>query len=295
MTTDNEKPRWFFYPIWMVLSFLCIPLALFLDIIVRLIITQVVGDLIYVNGVRYFTEDYLFIYTFIPMVGLLTGILQYVLLRRYLPRMGWWVLATTGGWLLGLLLFLITIEKGFLNLGLMFLVMGLAIGIAQWLLLRRRLTQAGWWIAANVVSWGLLALVTVNSAPPITFLVTVDSAPPVTRNAAEPCASVPPTSTLIAASSSPETVKPNSSPKKMLLLYDDDGSRDGMAALLYLLSYPDISIQAITISYGEAHPKLYIQHMGCVLDILGLVIFHLAQDRICLWQEALLSRIGCVN
>jgi len=61
-----------------------------------------------------------------------------------------------------------------------------------------------------------------------------------------------------------------SSPKKMLLLYDDDGSRDGLAALLYLLSHPDISIQAITISYGEAHPKLYIQHMGCVLDTFGI-------------------------
>jgi purine nucleosidase/pyrimidine-specific ribonucleoside hydrolase len=56
----------------------------------------------------------------------------------------------------------------------------------------------------------------------------------------------------------------------MVLIYDDDGSRDGMAALLYFLSYPDISIQAINISYGEAHPKLYIQHVGRVLDNLGI-------------------------
>jgi len=87
---------------------------------------------------------------------------------------------------------------------------------------------------------------------------------------ADTCTSVPPTSTRNATSSPTETGEPASSPKKMLLLYDDDGSRDGMAALLYLLSYPDISIQAITISYGEAHPKLYIQHMGCVLDSLGI-------------------------
>lgn len=86
---------------------------------------------------------------------------------------------------------------------------------------------------------------------------------------ADTCTSVPPTSTLLATSTPAETVEPTSS-KKMLLLYDDDGSRDGMAALLYLLSYPDISIQAITISYGEAHPKLYIQHMGCVLDNFGI-------------------------
>lgn len=83
---------------------------------------------------------------------------------------------------------------------------------------------------------------------------------------ADTCTSVPPTSTLRATSTPAETVEP----KKMLLLYDDDGSRDGMAALLYLLSYPEISIQAITISYGEAHPKLYVQHMGCVLEKLGI-------------------------
>src|SRR5512137_1240904 len=47
-------------------------------------------------------------------------------------------------------------------------------------------------------------------------------------------------------------VEPSAAPT--LLLYDDDGSRDGTAALLYLLSQPDISIEAVTISYGEAHP-----------------------------------------
>ena len=56
----------------------------------------------------------------------------------------------------------------------------------------------------------------------------------------------------------------------MLLIYDDDGSRDGIVALLYFLSQSDISIQAINISYGEAHPELYIQHVGRVLDNLGI-------------------------
>jgi purine nucleosidase/pyrimidine-specific ribonucleoside hydrolase len=59
-------------------------------------------------------------------------------------------------------------------------------------------------------------------------------------------------------------------PRKMLLIYDDDGSRDGMAALLYLLSRPGISVEAINISYGEAYPELYIQHVGRVLDNLGI-------------------------
>jgi inosine-uridine nucleoside N-ribohydrolase len=36
-----------------------------------------------------------------------------------------------------------------------------------------------------------------------------------------------------------------------------------------LLDQPELSFLAVTISYGEAHPALYIQHMGAVLDTLG--------------------------
>ena len=67
-----------------------------------------------------------------------------------------------------------------------------------------------------------------------------------------------------------EAVDRTSSLKEIDLIYDDDGSRDGMAALLYLLSQPNISIEAINVSYGEAHPEFYIQHVGLVLDKLGI-------------------------
>jgi hypothetical protein len=164
-----KKPEWSFYPSWIVLTSLCVPIAFFLDVVILRIITSFVGEYIYVNGVRHITEDYLAIYPFIPVVGLLTGLLQCWLLRRYLPRMGWWVFATAAGWLLGILLILI---PGWLhwtdtflnNLDMIFLVMGMSIGMAQWLLLRRRLARAGWWIAANVVGWGLLGLITQGNA-----------------------------------------------------------------------------------------------------------------------------------
>ena len=54
------------------------------------------------------------------------------------------------------------------------------------------------------------------------------------------------------------------------MIYDDDGSRDGIAALLYLLEQQEFSIKAIDISYGEAHPDVYIQYIGRVLDSLGI-------------------------
>jgi len=164
MIMNNDEPRWLLYPLWIIQSFLCIPIALLLNFIILTIITLLVGDFIYVNGVHHITEDYLYLYFFIPMVSLLTGAFQSALLRRYLPRMGGWMLATAGGWLLGILLVLMPDwlhwRNGYRDLNQAFLSLGLAIGIAQWLLLRQRLPHAGWWIAATIVGWGLLALVT---------------------------------------------------------------------------------------------------------------------------------------
>ncbi|MEP7137673.1 MAG: hypothetical protein ABI904_22335 [Chloroflexota bacterium] len=167
MIINHDEPRWALYPMWIIQSFFCIPIALLLDFIILTIIILIVGDYVYVNGVRHITEDYLYMYFFIPTISLLTGAFQSALLRRYLPGVGGWVLATTGGWLLGILLVLapdwLNWRNGSLNLDLAFLSMGLAIGIAQWLLLRRRLSHAGWWIAANVAGWGLLSVTTGNT------------------------------------------------------------------------------------------------------------------------------------
>ena len=165
LPADLQKPGWTFYPSWIVVTLLCIPIAFFIDLAVLRIVTRLVGDYIYVNGVRHITEDYLAMYPFIPVVSLLTGLLQYWLLRRYLPRMGAWVFATVAGWFLGMLLILIPgwlhwTAKFLNNVELVFLVLGLSIGLAQWVLLRRRLARAGWWIAANVVGWGVLGLFT---------------------------------------------------------------------------------------------------------------------------------------
>ena len=181
MNANNEKPRWFFYTLWIILTSLCVPVAFFIDLVILKIIIRFVGDFIYVNGVRHITEDYLGIYPFVPIVGLLTGAMQYGLLRRYLARMGWWVLATTGGWLLGFLLILIPSwlywMDGSLNLGSALILIGLAIGVGQWLLLRQRLPRASWWIGANVVGWGLLALITPGNALNQYALFTLGSIP----------------------------------------------------------------------------------------------------------------------
>jgi pyrimidine-specific ribonucleoside hydrolase len=53
------------------------------------------------------------------------------------------------------------------------------------------------------------------------------------------------------------------------VIVDDDGSPDGVTALLYFLSYPRFDVRAVTISQGEAHPELFAGHILQLLAGLG--------------------------
>ena len=176
-----KNPVVFFYPLWIILTSLCVPIAFFIDFVILKIIIYFVGDFIYVNGVHHITDDYLYMYIFIPLIALLTGVIQYGLLRRYLPRIGWWVFVTVGGWLLGVLLIVMPTwlywMNEFNNLDVALILMGLAIGVGQWLVLRHRLPRASWWIGANVMGWGLLALITPGNTLNRYALFTLGSIP----------------------------------------------------------------------------------------------------------------------
>lgn len=151
-----------FFLRWIGVTTLGVPGAFFLDLILMRIVTAVVGDYLYVNGVRHITEDYLYMYTFVPLVGVLLGGLQYGLLRRHLPRMGGWPALTTAGWLAGAGLSLLPGWLGWTSPvftgGLALVGLGVSIGAAQWLLLRRRVPHAQWWLVGNVAGYGLAAL-----------------------------------------------------------------------------------------------------------------------------------------
>jgi inosine-uridine nucleoside N-ribohydrolase len=53
------------------------------------------------------------------------------------------------------------------------------------------------------------------------------------------------------------------------LIVDDDGSPDGMVALLYFLNNPLFDVRAVTISNGEAHPDLFAGHIMKLLARMG--------------------------
>jgi hypothetical protein len=155
MIADSRKPKWFFYPGWVVLNTLGIPIAWLISYFLSMYVSSLLAD-----------------YVFSPLLGLLTGLLQYLLLRRYLPRIGWWIAATTLVWPLVLTLFHLgyamwpivlanstwpTAEDALRGIG--FVSVGVVTGLVQWLVLRRRVPRAGWWILANALGWGLVNLI----------------------------------------------------------------------------------------------------------------------------------------
>ena len=53
------------------------------------------------------------------------------------------------------------------------------------------------------------------------------------------------------------------------IIVDDDGSPDGVIALLYFLNNPLFDVRAVTISSGEAHPSLFAPHLLQLLAGVG--------------------------
>ncbi len=53
------------------------------------------------------------------------------------------------------------------------------------------------------------------------------------------------------------------------VIWDDDGSPDGVIALLYLLKNPQVRVVAITVSCGVAHPRISAQNLSRMLARIG--------------------------
>jgi uncharacterized protein with PQ loop repeat len=106
--------------------------------------------------------------------GTVVGTMQWLVLRRPLKSMRWrvWALATALGafvaWTLGMLPFLFTsADTGATSSAEMSdlviytlaaalgLVSGTILGFPQWLVLRRYVQKAGWWVLANALAWML--------------------------------------------------------------------------------------------------------------------------------------------
>ncbi len=190
--TASRKPEPFFYPAWIVLSAISILIGFVISLVILKAITAMVGGWIEVAGQRHITEDFLGLYVWLPSIGVCTGVLQYLLLRRYLPRAGWWIPATFLGWTMPMYaiglatIFLIPrLESGLLGsilLGVIFI--GGPLGLGQWLVLRGNVPHAIWWILFNLLGWGLAGAIvapTISTTPDVVAMTVV---PPVAASAA---------------------------------------------------------------------------------------------------------------
>lgn len=65
------------------------------------------------------------------------------------------------------------------------------------------------------------------------------------------------------------TIQEPSTHPQIPVIWDDDGSPDGMIALLYLLRHPQMRVEAITVSCGEAHPEIFAQNLTRMLARIG--------------------------
>lgn len=63
------------------------------------------------------------------------------------------------------------------------------------------------------------------------------------------------------------------------IIWDDDGSIDGVTALLYLLQHPSYEVKAATISPGIAHPDVFAPNLVKFLASLGVEGIQVAAGR----------------
>lgn len=95
------------------------------------------------------------------------GVFQWLILRRYLTGSVRWVVASVAasvvGALLVLLVGLVDTDAGLLGGVSLF---GLVAGVLQWLVLRRQVPRAGWWVLASSVGWLVAMPVSDMAGPP---------------------------------------------------------------------------------------------------------------------------------
>jgi hypothetical protein len=88
------------------------------------------------------------------LIGAVGGFMQWLVLRRQVAGVGWWVPASTLGFPVALV-----IAEGAMRLGgdsvavpiLLGVLFGILSGIMPWLVLRRQLARAGWWVPAHLL------------------------------------------------------------------------------------------------------------------------------------------------
>jgi hypothetical protein len=91
------------------------------------------------------------------IIGVAIGIAQWLVLRRRIASVGWWWFITSLGFGVGKAAGEAIVQgmPAVIGHALTGAVIGLSVGIAQWLVLRRHVHATEWWLAATIVAWGV--------------------------------------------------------------------------------------------------------------------------------------------
>ena len=109
-----------------------------------------------------------FLAVFGTALGTAIGYAQWLMLRQHVRKAGWWMLASAAGWTIWCLGIVVATALTNLNetasevkVANAILVaatgaIGLVVGGSQWVVLRRRVRSAGWWILASMAGWAMV-------------------------------------------------------------------------------------------------------------------------------------------
>ncbi len=93
-------------------------------------------------------------WAFLPAVaiGIVVGLLQWLVLRSLFRQAGWWVLLSAAGWATGYAVFEALQLDIIVFQGMM---IGTVMGLVQWSVLRQWVHRASWWIPISGLGWAV--------------------------------------------------------------------------------------------------------------------------------------------
>lgn len=84
-------------------------------------------------------------------IGIGLGIFQWLILQHRISHAWQWIITTSFGWVIGSSIIMTILPDGMDFLA--GLLLGIGVGVVQWLILRREVHWAAWWIVINIVAW----------------------------------------------------------------------------------------------------------------------------------------------
>jgi hypothetical protein len=170
--------NWSFWVLWVVASTAAI-LAGFAAMYALIFLAKAI-----VPGVN---EDRLFGAVMFPVLGVVLGLFQWLILRQRMRRGGWWIVATAVGVLVGmaaaagvvaawhrLLLQQLNLEQ---VAPVVLVVLGLVLGLVQLPVIYRHVRRPALWVLASAAGWFGLGLVIGQSIDRMTDVLAVGAVP----------------------------------------------------------------------------------------------------------------------